>query len=444
METYTIFSLAYLAGFINADGGFLIKFRKPGRPRKGGFNFEIVTSMNITQSMVEPENKQFFENLKRTFEHYGLTWSYIQVTKTVGRIEVIGATNMAKLIKLFDEAEVLFLKDTGFKGMLSPKVYVNPFIGKRYRDFLVIKEIERLRGTGELYSPKAFVTALSLRFNLHCNYWHEQLPPIVNSNLGFDEACVFYLGSENVGLVKTHKASIENTLKSIDQTRDAQEALLLGGMGSKTLVVDPSFVTGFVDGDGGINPTVVVEAHSVRFRTNFSCTSSSSNIYNLKIVDYYFRQFDWGVNEKHRGADFISKIIDPDRLTPSLVKKDYRPKEAFYGLRYGSLTFFKGVLAPHFLEYKMETYKNNNFLVCNSISESITSSSTDLKEVNRLVDLIYGTFSGKGGNSRKTPLDKVKDLINSNIGQMSNNLVEQGEDLLEASLDPSDDFNIEN
>ena len=68
---------------------------------------------------------------------------------------------------------------------------LNPLVGIRYRDYLIIDAIEKLRGEGRLSTGEGFLLALRLRYNLHCSDKTGILPKF-SQRKSYDEAVVFY------------------------------------------------------------------------------------------------------------------------------------------------------------------------------------------------------------------------------------------------------------
>lgn len=301
----------------NADGCFTIKIQPNPRTKRG---YDIITSFSITQYSNSILNELFFENLCYTFQSLGLTYSLKTVSSTVKRVIISGAKNMQLLLSLLEKEETITSNN---------KTYL-PFFGRRLRDYLIIKEIEEMCKNKTLNTEEGYDRAVYYRYNLHKTNYNEQLN--VNEHcIPFPEACIKYF-KENSTIIQTkYKEKSLKFLKQLDQKVEEIHNEIYSTISNNSLEINPFWITGFVEGDGGLNPTVPVGTGSIRFRVHFALGAASYNIILLEVTQYFFRRTDWKEQKWLKSKDFISQATFVER-----VQKTNRAKinSSLFTLRY--------------------------------------------------------------------------------------------------------------
>lgn len=381
-------SLAYIIGFLLADGSFQISFQKNNTFTS---KYMIIVKLNFSQNIDTEKSRAFFEVLRESLYSYGLTTGKIKLHKRAGQLDVWGALNFGKLKDLLLKEKILSLGDD----------IIPPLAGTRYRDFLILEAVENLRQKSILLTHYGLMLALRLRYNLHCKDKHGILPPIRGNRKSYEEALVHYSTPANIdyqSLAPRFNSEADNILSEIDQKVHNQHMLITGGILSQNLRVDPWWVTGFFEGDGCSTVSFVLNQWNTFVpRIGISMISHPDNKPVLEIVQYFFKQphFSWP-SQMNRNHDYIYEWSG----------------HPYCSLRFFSLYFFRDVMAPFFKEYPLQSIKYHRLNMCyNVVMQHVTDQLNNVENLICVVKNIYQTPTLHISEKSRLPLPELIDRI---------------------------------
>ncbi len=380
--------LSYIIGFIIADGSYQIRFTSDESMR---FKYQIRANCNITQSTLHEKNVDFLsrvmDSLIQKYSPITVSSTYTGKKKTARRIFFQGANNF-KTFKKYLESEPIL--------RVNNKI-INPLIGLRYRDYLILEYVENLRLQNKLNTLEGLVTVIHLRYNLHCENAYQMLKA-TKVRPSFDKRLrgVGAATNREQSFVDTHKQiepSIISLLLDIDRKCEEHEKMIHNAMSNKTLQIDPWFVTGFFDGDGGSSAIL-------QFRNNnkveYKCVSyayaSVANKLILEICDYYFKyQHNCTWPGTFRNQNYVTNY-----------NKNY------WQLKFQSSLVFKEVICTHFEQYPMQTIKVEALNTCfDLIKKQKENKLSDFKSNYEMVQIIYTSPTTHGAEKRRTDISVV-------------------------------------
>ena len=386
----TSFDLALISGFFMADGSFMVNFN-PDASTPSKYNIRPVLS--FTQTNLYAKNPNFLQNIKDSlFENYEeIHAGWNRPDNRHSRIKVASVTHFAKFRKYLILEKIWLIGDKS----------VIPFVGPRYRDYLILCELEKMRKEKTLFSIEGFVTALRLRYNLH-SMNADALLKQAGNRTDFAKALEHYWdlsnykksGSESYFTVYERiKPSIDARLAEIDKTFLAHEEMIAEAIKEKTLCVNPWYITGVYDGDGGHSVSIAMRYdYKVAYKGISTVSQSGSALLLLKLIHYYFRH---QVN-----GEWPSKAHDEPILTNN--GSDH------WQLRYQSNELLRNIIFTHFKEFPLQSIKQEALNTCYDILEkqangSLNSLTRNLEAVRE----IYATPTTHGGTKRRIPFKTI-------------------------------------
>lgn len=373
---------AYLSGLIQTDGSISFTF-KPDKTYK--FKFGIKAKITITQSIKHKQNKHLLDLLKDQLEKNNIKslLNYVDKQKTSSRLIIQENNSVNLFLNLIDQPN-------------------HPLVGIRYRDFLIINYIQKLRTEEILYTEKNFLISIELCYNLHV---------LTSKEISFQNT-----KREKNELIKQTKISfsrhniaeeVKSLLNTFDKETQTRTNKISQQILTNTLVLNPWYFTGLFDGDGGCSIHCFVRAagNSVEFRVFISLSQQNPNLIMLEMAEYFIKSSE-SLSPFLTFPRLLRNMNDGTPESLSFLQKSYKKnektKKEYSVLVVTNSVVLNEVLLPHFKKYPLNTYKKEAFdLAIDVCNLQGPPKERSLQETLSIIDKIYNQATAHGAEKRR-------------------------------------------